>query len=174
MRKEYQYLVGALVVVVAVIAVVALMRGRSQTAGNTNTYTNNQQALNDNTANSGETPLPTSTSQSTPPAAPAPQPASKTWDVTISDSGFSPSTVTIKKGDSVRWTNQASSYSRPASDPHPIHNGYPVAGGCVNSAFDACRALGTGDNWTFQFDVAGSWGYHDHQNPAKKGKVIVQ
>lgn len=97
----------------------------------------------------------------------------KTVIISITDSGFSPNSITITKGDSVKWINNSSVPSHPASDPHPAHNGYPTTGGCVGSTFDACSALQPGDSWTFKFDFTGSWGYHDHVNPSMRGTVIV-
>lgn len=94
--------------------------------------------------------------------------------VTYTDSGFSPSTITIPKGGTVIFKNAASDDVRVASNPHPIHNGYPTTGGCVGSTFDSCSNIAPGNSWSFTFTYVGSWGYHNHLNPSEGGTVIVQ
>ncbi len=82
--------------------------------------------------------------------------------VTYSDSGFSPSTVTIKKGDTVIFKNSASDGMRVASNPHPIHNGYPTKGGCVSSTFDSCNNIPPGKSWSFMFTIVGTWKFRSN------------
>jgi len=94
--------------------------------------------------------------------------------VTYTDSGFSPSTLTIKKGDTVIFKNTASDAMRVASNPHPVHNGYPTTGGCVSSTFDSCTNIAPGQSWSFKFDIVGTWGYHNHLNPNEGGTIVVQ
>lgn len=94
--------------------------------------------------------------------------------VTYTDSGFSPSTITIPKGGTVIFKNAASDDVRVASNPHPIHNGYPATGGCVGSTFDSCSNIAPGSSWSFTFTYVGSWEYHNHLNPGEGGTVVVQ
>jgi plastocyanin len=94
--------------------------------------------------------------------------------VTYTDSGFSPKTLNVKKGDWVVFLNQASDAVRVASNPHPIHNGYPTTGGCVSSTFDSCSNIAPGQSWSFKFDLIGTWGYHNHLNPSEGGTIVVQ
>ena len=62
----------------------------------------------------------------------------------------------------------------PASAMHPSHKEYPTTGGCLGSAFDACKGVKPGESWPFKFDIAGNWKYHDHLNPKNFGAIIVQ
>lgn len=94
--------------------------------------------------------------------------------VTFSDSGYAPATVTIKKGVTVTFVNASARSTWPASAFHPTHTVYPTTGGCLGSMFDACRGLGNGESWTFTFDQAGSWKYHDHLNPSFRGTIEVK
>lgn len=94
--------------------------------------------------------------------------------VSYDGNGFSPATVTIVQGTSVVFKNNSSKDLRVASDPHPLHNGYPTTGGCVGSTFDSCQTIPPGSSWTFRFDIVGSWGYHNHLNPSQRGTVVVQ
>ena len=85
--------------------------------------------------------------------------------VKITSSGFEPKEVNVKKSSRVVWLNQTNNFSWPASDPHPIHNGYP--------GFDSLEPFKRGEAWAFEFDKVGLWGYHDHLNPAHRAKIIV-
>ncbi len=122
------------------------------------------------------------------PAAPATQPANQQTApqsstgqtpiaeknvVTYSDSGYSPSTLTVKKGETVIFKNQSSNSMWTASAVHPTHRGYPTTGGCIGSTFDACKGIQSGDSWPFKFDIAGTWKYHNHLNPSDTGTIYV-
>lgn len=94
--------------------------------------------------------------------------------INYTNSGFSPKSVTIKKGESVTFKNTSSRDVRVASNPHPAHNGYPTTVGCVSSTFDSCANIAPGQSWSFKFDIAGNWGFHNHLNPTEGGTVKVQ
>ena len=94
--------------------------------------------------------------------------------ITYTDAGYSPSPLEINIGDTVIFKNESSRSMWTASAMHPSHNEYPTAGGCLGSAFDACKGIQPGDSWSFKFDIAGNWKYHDHLNPKYFGAVIVK
>lgn len=94
--------------------------------------------------------------------------------VEITSTGFSPSSLTIKAGDTVTFANKDSSLHWPASAVHPTHSVYSESGGCIGSKFDACKGLAQGESWSFAFNQKGTWGYHDHLNPGLTGTIIVQ
>ncbi|MFH1211252.1 MAG: plastocyanin/azurin family copper-binding protein [archaeon] len=112
----------------------------------------------------------------TPPPATSPPPSSSSYTVEITSAGYSPSTVTVKAGDTVTWLNMDSTPHWIASASHPTHTVYPEPGGCIGSKFDACKGLAQGESWSFTFDQKGSWNYHDHLNAQAPffGKVIVE
>lgn len=94
--------------------------------------------------------------------------------VTLTRQGFSPTDISVRKGESVRFVSgvssdcdlsQASCFIWPASDPHPSHEFYPE--------FDPREPLGPGESWVFTFDKAGEWGYHDHFKSSSRGLVRV-
>ncbi|MDO8552565.1 MAG: hypothetical protein Q7S01_03485 [bacterium] len=95
--------------------------------------------------------------------------------ITFTDSGFSPSSVTVKKGQIVRWVNNSDSEVWPASAAHPSHAVYPQksASDCAGSAFDSCRGLEQGEAWDFKFDYVGSWRFHNHKESSQVGVVNV-
>ena len=101
------------------------------------------------------------------PGTPGPQ-------IDMTSDGFSPKTVTIKVGQVVTFKNSGTINQWPASAFHPTHGVYPEGGGCISSAFDACKGLKPGESWSFTFTKIGSWNYHDHLNPSLVGTVKVE
>jgi len=90
-----------------------------------------------------------------------------TASVDITAKGFSPATITIKKGTLVTFTNKDKKEHQVASDPHPNHT--KLAG------FDSVTNLKTSNTYSFLFEKAGTYTYHDELNPLKfKGTVIVK
>ncbi|GBD34180.1 hypothetical protein HRbin34_00504 [bacterium HR34] len=100
--------------------------------------------------------------------------------IIITDNGFEPSTITVSKGTKVTFVNQFDSPSWPASDVHPTHRVYPGSGieKCgtpqESSIFDACHGLQKGESYSFIFNEAGEWKYHDHLRPYLTGTIIVK
>ena len=114
-----------------------------------------------------------------------PQPTGKLgvediYTIEVSSAGFSPNTLTIKSGDSVKFVAKDGTRHWPASDIHPIHAQYP--GSNLNKCnspeqgqiFDACWSLREGETYEFTFEEKGSWGFHDHLHPALTGKIVVE
>jgi plastocyanin len=101
----------------------------------------------------------------------------KTVKVTLTATGFSPKSITIKKGDTVTWTNTGSGQMWIASANHPTHTVYDgtnLQQHCgtpsAESPFDECKA---GNTYSFTFDKVGSWNYHNHTNASQFGTVVV-
>ena len=94
--------------------------------------------------------------------------------IKYTNSGYSPSSLVVKKGATVTFKNESSRETWPASAKHPTHEVYPAAGGCIGSMFDTCRGLKTGETWSFVFNIPGTWKYHDHLNPQRFGAVVVE
>lgn len=94
--------------------------------------------------------------------------------IIYTDNGFSPTTLTVKKGSSVDFQNNSQGSMWIASAFHPTHTAYPTTGGCIGSTFDSCSAIASGGSWSFQFDIVGSWKYHNHLNPGRFGTIIVE
>ena len=82
----------------------------------------------------------------------------KTYDVEIKNFAFSPSSLTIKKGDSIRWTNRDSVDHTATSD---------------NNAFDS-PLLSDDESFTFTFNNAGEFSYYCKPHPYMKAKIIVE
>jgi len=100
--------------------------------------------------------------------------------IVFSDSGFSPNTISIKKGDTVTFKNSSSFDFWPASGIHPTHtvySGTTLQEHCPDNAgvaFDACSGIPPGSSWSFKFERTGNWNYHDHLHAKFSGEIIVQ
>lgn len=104
--------------------------------------------------------------------------APQTVVVTYKTGGFSPATITVTKGDTVRFVNESGGDMWVASAPHPAHTAYDGTslsahcfGASAGGSFDQC---GAGDEYSFTFGTAGTWKYHDHVHPSKFGSVVVE
>ena len=87
-----------------------------------------------------------------------------THTVSYASTGFSPSSITIKAGDTVTFTNGTSSKMWVASDPH--HTDF--------SDFDAGKGYEAGTSYSYTFMEAGTFTYHDHLHSSMRGTVVVE
>mgnify|MGYP006281877665 CR=1 FL=1 len=99
--------------------------------------------------------------------------------VYLTSSGFQPSEITIQEGETVTWINNASSPMWVASDQHPTHTNYADStiyehcqmGDQTEPAFDQCQS---GERFTFTFEKAGEWNYHNHERAVQSGTITVK
>ncbi|MEX0933892.1 MAG: hypothetical protein WD003_01350 [Candidatus Paceibacterota bacterium] len=96
--------------------------------------------------------------------------------VTYTAVGFSPSPLTIKKGDTVTFENESGPLMWVASAQHPTHTVYPekTSSDCLGSSFDQCEGVGAGRGWSFTFNEVGEWGYHNHLRASHWGRIVVE
>lgn len=99
------------------------------------------------------------------PSSVSPTSMSNQENVTLTQDDFSPRTLTIKAGTMVVWTNKSGDDATVNSDPHPIHTDYPPLN---------LGNFADGGTLNLRFDKPGTYGYHNHLNPAEKGTIIVQ
>lgn len=86
--------------------------------------------------------------------------------IEISSNGFSPKELTIQTGQTVIFWNKDSELHWPASNIHPSHKIYPE--------FDPKRGIEANQNWSFKFNRAGTWRFHDHLYPERTGVITVK
>lgn len=86
-------------------------------------------------------------------------------EIVVSENGFFPKDSQVKKGSTVTFINKGTKAVWPASDPHPTHTDY--------SDFNPKRGIAPGMSWSFTFEQAGDWGYHDHLSPFRRGTITV-
>lgn len=170
-RKMIYIIVGVVAVVAAAGMAMSGVLNSTSAGGTTGAATEATQA----SAPSEGAAQPTGTAAPNATSPAASQPAETVIHMT--DSGFSPSSVTVSKGDTVKFVSDEGLHW-PASNNHPTHTLYPGSNinKCGSSAtiFDACGGLGPGESFSFKFDIAGTWGFHDHLMPSHLGTVTVQ
>jgi len=101
--------------------------------------------------------------------------------VTYTDTGFSPKSITVVEGQTVIWTNNSSKKMWVASAQHPTHAVYGgtnkdthcAPGYTGETPFDECTGGEAGATYSFTFKKAGTWNYHDHMTSTMFGSVIV-
>lgn len=137
-------------------------------------------AVNTSTPTVSPTPTPLVSPSLSPLTTVSPSPIISKKVVTYTDSGYSPNTITIKKGETVTWKNDSKLLMWTASAVHPTHKAYPGTNiaNCGTPAgsnqFDACGGVASGQSWSFKFDNVGTWGYHNHLKASDWGKIIVE
>lgn len=102
--------------------------------------------------------------------------------ITLTDAGFTPASVTVSKGETVRFINQSSRGMWVGSDDHPTHTDYDgtstrehcADGTSTNGTFDQCASVATGEFWDYTFEKAGTFGFHNHVGASSKGEVVVK
>jgi len=85
--------------------------------------------------------------------------------VRITDDGFVPETLCVRRGASIHFRNETKERRWPASNLHPTHTVY--------SEFDPKQALASGVSWEFVFERPGIWEFHDHLSPFMTGTILV-
>lgn len=85
--------------------------------------------------------------------------------ITYSDNGYSPSTITVKTGDTVTIKNTSSQSMMFDSDPHPAHTTNPELN---------VDTVPAGESKSFVVNRTGTFGYHNHLNAREKGTIIVE
>lgn len=89
--------------------------------------------------------------------------------VAVTSSGFTPKTLTMTAGDTVRWMNGAGRTVYVAPDNHPSHTKYA---GIWDD--DGTGQITSGATYELTFSKAGTYTYHDHLNSVLTGTIIVQ
>ena len=85
--------------------------------------------------------------------------------IELRDDGYLSKNLTIQKGDTVKFITTRDEYFWPASNLHPSHGIYPE--------FDPKEPIAAEESWSFRFDKAGNWRYHDHIAPYFTGVIEV-
>lgn len=91
--------------------------------------------------------------------------------VSYTERGFEPRTLSIKKGETVRFTNNSS------RDVWVASSGTLYPGGnnsCGQSAFDSCVSLHPLEFWEFTFGERGEWSFVNNLHKEAAGIVSVE
>ena len=87
------------------------------------------------------------------------------FEVVYAGDGFAPGTLEVPLGSRVAFTNTSDNLLHTASDPYVTHTDYPE--------FDANKEYPKGGRYIFQFNKAGTFGYHNANHLADHGVIRV-
>ncbi len=85
--------------------------------------------------------------------------------ITFTDTGFTPSVLTVKVGTAVTFVNQSKVSMYVISAIHPTHQ--------VLSGLNEGKSVVNGGTYTYTFSKVGTWKYHNENKPDQTGAVIV-
>ncbi len=86
--------------------------------------------------------------------------------ISYDENGFSPALITVNVGDTVVFENEGTKKMWVASTIHPTHKDLP--------GFDQLKSVDGGGNYSYTFEKAGTWKYHNHLQPNNLGTIIVK
>ena len=141
--------IGVVVVAVLFLGGYLLLNGSKKSADTNNSSTNNNTSTNNSTNNSTT--------------------ASDSVTVTYTNTGFTPFSVTLKKGGTLIWKNDANDQVQIGVNPHPVHTGNRAI---TNGEFTL--DLNPGGTKTLTINDTGTFSYHNHLDPTESGTIIVQ
>ncbi len=84
--------------------------------------------------------------------------------VTYTNTGFAPQRITVKKGTFVAFINDSTVMMQVAGGAHEDHD----------RAFEQPQAVGKGGSFEYEFSTVGTFTYHNHDNAAHTGTVVVE
>lgn len=96
---------------------------------------------------------------------PSQSPAKSAATITYGANGFSPSTTTVKSGDSVTFVNNTSEEIQVDSDPHPVH---------TDDTDLNVGSIAPGQSKTVVLTKKGSFGFHNHLDPTDMGRITIE
>lgn len=166
-----KYIIGGLVIVLAVFAGFFFGRKSAVAPSATDFATSTNMIVGTTTTITSPVPRPaprpqssTATKPSSAPSTPA-MTANGSYLVMYTNSGFSPATLTIKKGQSVHFVN----YSSKAMSLTAIDQNSQIY-----RNFNQEQSVGRGGYFDFSFVIAGNWGYLNRNNQADRGTIVVE
>ncbi|HEX8763469.1 MAG TPA: cupredoxin domain-containing protein [Candidatus Saccharimonadales bacterium] len=85
--------------------------------------------------------------------------------VEITETGFNPLVIKVKKGDRIQWVNKDSRLHQPAADPHPTSSSLP--------SLKSNEAILKDETYTAVFEKSGTFTYHDFLDPLNYQATII-
>jgi plastocyanin len=143
MNKKYNW-VMATVVLITILLAGYLLFGKNSNRQNVGTQNANK---TQNNQNAGQTEQLLQT------------------EITLTASGFTPQTLTIKPGIRVIWLNKSGVTGTVNSDNHPTNLLFP---------FLNLGRFNDGSSVSTMFTKSGKYTYHNELNPDQKGTIIVE
>lgn len=152
MNKKAQG-IAAIIVIIVIVIIAAIVLGYFYLSPMNNINPAQTPQTNTPVINTPSTTHLTSTPATNTPSTP------KTYEVDIKNFAFNPSTLTIKKGDTIIWTNNDDVAHTVTSD----------SGSELDSS-----SLSKGTTYSHTFESSGEFDYHCMFHLMMKGKVVVE
>lgn len=86
-------------------------------------------------------------------------------EVRITRQGFEPSTLVVKRGTKITWSNADSGLHQVASNQYPTDKDLPGL---------KSEILNNAQTYTYVANTTGSFGYHDQMKPTINGTLVIQ
>ncbi len=86
-------------------------------------------------------------------------------EVSITNKGFEPSTLVVKKGTEIVWTNSDSALHQVVANPYPTGKDLPRL---------KSEILNNNQTYSYLTSQTGSFGYHDQIKPTINGTIVVK
>jgi plastocyanin len=94
--------------------------------------------------------------------------------VSYTQNGFEPRTVTIARGEAVRFTNNSAGDLWVSAGGEGVLIYPQTKAGCGSSDLDSCSPFPPQDFWEFTFEEVGSWQVVNNLDKSKRGTIIVE
>lgn len=160
--RELAKQLGLLIVVLVVIAVILTIFGA---------WPSQQENIPAVTSATSTLPIPT------PPSAAVLQQLAQHPSVqdlvSYTGNGFEPNSLSVKKGGTVRFTNNSNEDLWIASIGTDANDIYPGTSSCGGSTFDSCQTLHPGDFWEFTFTAPGSYTFQNNLDKTKTATITI-
>lgn len=146
-RDRSKAIIGVVLVLIGAGLLIWTLAGRNAEApsGNTENQSQSQQTSEEESGSESEE-------------------SAETANIIFTSEGFNPNTLTVKKGAVVTVKNESSNRVQFSSDDHPTH--------LENQGMNL-PVLNSGESDSFTADEVGEWGFHDHIDDSKTGRITV-
>ena len=93
--------------------------------------------------------------------------------VSYTDSGFEPATLTLQKGQTVRFTNNSSHdlWVGELTKTNTADN--PNISNCGETPFNSCKVLKPGEFWEYTFYTTGTFDYQDNEHTSSQASIVI-
>lgn len=93
--------------------------------------------------------------------------------VSYTNAGFQPMSIVVKRGDTVRFTNNSNGQLWVAAVGTPANSVYPGSSSCGGSSADSCGPLSPGAFWQFTFTQVGTYQFQNELDSSQSGTITI-
>lgn len=181
-NNNKNYMIGIVLIIIVIIALVVFTGHKGVTTDTNTTATTTGETPNNSvpskqtsgktTTGTQTTVTPTTPENTTAPVVTQPAPAgtpavTHSINVNYTESGFSPTSLVINRGDTVVFVNQSANFMWVAGFPNQAYpQTYP--------GFDEGKQVSNGGTYSITFNQTGDFQYYNENHVSSVGHIIVQ